>query len=73
MGTFEEVLCEDIKAEVENNLKEWIQTDDFKQRLEREIGMPYEDIIAKLKEKIGDDPQAIERAVSKAFDQVLGR
>lgn len=73
MGTFEEVLCDEVKAEVENNLKAWIQTDEFKRHIEQEIGMPYEDIIAKLKEKIGDDPQAIERAVSKAFDQVLGR
>ena len=45
-------MFEDMKREVAKELKEWIGSEDFKQRLEKEIGIPYDEIIAKLRNKL---------------------
>ena len=45
-------MYDEIKREVAAELKEWIGSEDFKQCLEKEIGMPYDEIIAKLRDKL---------------------
>ena len=72
MKSLDIFLDDSVKKAIQSDLKTWIKSEKFKNNITKELGMDWDDIQAKLKEKIKKDPKAIEKAVSTAFDKILG-
>ncbi len=73
MNTVNDYLTKDIMSEAASELDAWIGSDDFKKRVEEELGMPWDEIEARMKAKIEHDPQAVEKAVGLAFEKLFGK
>ncbi len=55
--------------EIMKEITEWIGSDDFKARLEKELGMPFDDAVVAIKAKVQSNPDDI----SAAFNRLLCR